>query len=813
MGPDHSIPHVREYRLDVDVDFSGNRWSGAVAIDLDSAPGTISLDAVDLEIQSVFVGAQEYPFVLRPSEGRIEIHSETAGPVTVVVKFAGSVKPRALIGLYRSRFGDASILTTQCAPTGARRIFPCIDRPDRKAPLRLSVTAEDALEVVSNAAPEEVRSVGVERRWTFGPTPPMSTYLFYLGIGKFERREQTVGPVKISVLAPPGRGSSGEFLLNRAGPLLSFYEEYYSLPYPLRKLDLIDVPESAFGGMENWGAIAFCEQWFLVDETTSSPDRRSALRTLAHELAHMWFGNLVTMRWWNDIWLNESFATLMEQKVLDLLFPDFEAGSEFLLDWTGPALLDDSLRHTHPVSTPVERPEEVDEIFDVITYGKGASVLRMMDAYLGPERFRAGVHEYLELFRYSNAGTADLWEALGRATGLPVSALLSPWIDQSGVPVIGVRTHRNGISLDQRRFYLDGRHDSARWPIPVIGEVNGHALRLLFDSETQEIPCDPVRSIGLNREACGFYRVLYDPPLYELVARTFPERPPRERWSLLQDLLAFVFSGDVPLATYLRFVNGTRQETDPLVARSVTAGLTLLGSWIVENATFSETARSFLADQSNRLGDRASARERESESSLRHEVALARAYLDDGFARLLAERFPSYERLDPDLRAAVAVARARTGGEVAHRELVRALERAPPAAESIRLERALASVPDEHLLQATLDLTRTELISRSDVPLVLVTAARNPSGRSLTWRWLQLHLPELEIELQGTPFISDILEQGLPYVGLGRLDEVDRFLRDHPPRGADRGIARGLEKLAIAERLVARYGRSATESR
>jgi tricorn protease interacting factor F2/3 len=799
-------PTIPEYRLTLDVDFEGLAWTGSVEFDLPPGREAVRLDAEDLEIHSVMRNGGRATFRHDPQAQQLEIAFPTPGASNLRVDFAGKIASQRLVGLYRCRHGDGYVLTTQCQPIGARRIFPCIDRPDRKARIALTVRAPAPLEVVSNMPVEQTRDVRRRKEWVFAPTPPMATYLFYFAVGQFDRAEDRSGRVPIGVLTPPGRGRSGAFAAEGAQRILSAYETYYGIDYPLAKLDIIAVSEHAFGAMENWGAMSFRDIRLLIDPVSSSFARSNVFETIAHEIAHQWFGNLVTMAWWDDLWLNESFATFLEAKITDRTAPEFDAYCDFVLQgWGMRAALDmDSLETTHPVRTPVEGPEEIAQAGDAITYGKGASVLRMLDAYLGESEFRAGVTDYLNRFRFRNARTDDLWDALERSAKAPVSSLVGPWVDRPGLPVVHALLRPAGLELTQSRFAYRGSRDEPPWPIPLALDVDGRVNRLLFDTRTRLVPVPASATLHLNPGAVGFYRVHYDPVLYDRLLRVLPDRPAMDRWIVLHDLAAFVLSGTVEWATYARFARSLGVTSDRLVAEEVVDGLTESALLRPTTAAVQEEARSFLADLTDRVGVERRSGEPPATGILRERAMRARAMVDAGFARALAERFVAWDRLDPDLRAAVAIARARTEGAAGYHELRRALERSLSEAEALRLEVALAWSEEPSLVASTLELVRSPSFNRGHVGTVVAHVASNPVGRPLVQPWLERHLPELRETFRGSATLSALLENAIPYAGLGRAEATAAFYRDHPVPDAARGIAKGLERLELFERFRAR---------
>jgi tricorn protease interacting factor F2/3 len=798
-GP--ALPTVTAYRLRLEIDFSGLKFRGQVEADLTGIEGPVVLDAVELAAHDAAVNGIPVPCELRPEQEAIVIPSVPAGNATVRIAFDGRVTAGGLMGLYKSRYGDGYILTTQCAPTDARRIFPCIDRPDRKAPVHLTLTVPSDLDVVFNTPIESESREGPTKTLVFAPTPPMATYLFYLGIGRFDRHPGPRGRVRIATYTPKGRASEGGFAAEHAAELVPAFEAYYGQPYPLPKLDLVAVPEFAYGAMENWGAISFREYMLLVTPTTATRVRRHTLDTIAHEIAHQWFGNLVTMRWWNDIWLNESFATFLEMKMVDRLHPTHGSLDNFLIYWTSRTLVADSLSSTHAIAAEIRDPSEIAQRFDEISYGKGASVLRMIESYLGEEKFRAGVAEYLQRFRYGNATSQDLWEALDRAAGEPVHALLRPWLERPGLPLISVHQEPPGLVVRQRRFHLTGAHTEETWPVPLVMELNGESRRLRLETARFEIPVAEVRSLDLNPNAAGFYRVLYDPSLYELVFSSYPQRSPADQWAVLQDLYAFLSSGDIPAALYARFVSASRDLSAYLPVRQLTEDLAAFAQVVGRHPVLTPVAQEFLRAQYRRLGPRRTPGEPELDGVLRERVAAALVGSDDSVARELAAQFDDRASVDPDLRPAVAVAFSITGGAAAHVALRRAVAAAPSDGEALELSVALAAARDPALVEATYRLLDDGVLNRAHLPQVVRAASHNPHGRDATWAWIQQRLEAIGRESRGTGFSSYVYEYALPFVGAGRRAEVEEWVRTHPVIEGERGAARGFALLDANEAL------------
>ena len=458
------------YQLSLTPDLSRFVFDGTVSVSIEvlTPCRTITLNAVELDISRVRVGGAEGDATGEMSgEVTYDAGGETAtltfpseiapGRATLSMNFAGVLNDR-LRGFYRSRYVDADgaeryLASTQFEATDARRAFPCWDEPSLKATFSVALTIPKGLAAVSNRPEEPVTAAGDDTRDAgtktvrFTTTPPMSTYLLAFVVGDLrsvERRARS--GVLMRVWAIAGNEERGRFALDVSIRLLDYFNEYFGIPYPLPKLDHVAIPDFAAGAMENWGCITYREPTLLVDERSSSAGTRQLVAAIiAHEMAHMWFGDLVTMAWWNDLWLNESFASWMGDKAVDALYPEWEKWNQFLVDDTARALQLDGLRNSHPIEQEVDDPAEIGQLFDAISYSKGASVIRMLEAYLndgGDDAFRRGINGYLEKHRHGNATTADLWTALGEASGRPVGEIMDSWTKQTGHPApLHLREH------------------------------------------------------------------------------------------------------------------------------------------------------------------------------------------------------------------------------------------------------------------------------------------------------------------------------------------------------------------------------------
>src|SRR5712691_5743334 len=447
-----AVQQVKEYDLFLDVDFDALKFSGKVRIDM-SSTGDISLDAVDLEVTGVKENGRSVQF--KQHGNLVDIQTgQFSGALEVDYK--GKVS-ESLTGFYKAPYGDKYVLTTHFEAGHARRLLPCIDHPAYKADFKLTVRTRNDLSVISNMPVESEKREGTKKTVTFQKTPKMSTYHLYLGIGRLEEDKNHQKKTELytaSVAKPDGKIKTG-LAFEAAQKSLEFYEKYFDIPYDLPKLHLIAVPEFAYRAMENWRAITFRELLLHAGKDTSTSTKKRIAEVIAHEIAHMWFGDLVTMKWWDDLWLNESFATFMAYMVVDWAYPQWKIWQDFVKNSTGGAMARDALKSTHPIEAKVRSPEEIEELFDEISYGKGASILRMIEAYIGPDKFQKGVSNYLKQFRYSNAAGRDLWNHLQQASGVDVSRVMEEWISKVGYTVVKASLSQGNMSWKEYQSLLE----------------------------------------------------------------------------------------------------------------------------------------------------------------------------------------------------------------------------------------------------------------------------------------------------------------------------------------------------------------------
>ena len=835
--PEQVVP--KHYAIELAPDLDTATFSGSVTIDIDivEATDTIVCNAAELDINGALLEAggasrgldaaldsEAQRLTLAPVEGSRPF---APGPARLRIRFSGVLNDQ-LRGFYRSTYTDDSdrtqvIATTQFQSTDARRAFPCWDEPALKATFEVTLVVAQDLLAVSNTAQTSRESLADGReRVRFAPTMPMSTYLVAFVVGNLEATEAVdCDGVPVRVVHRPGRGSQTGFALDVAAHALGWFSNYYGLPYPSDKLDLIAVPDFAFGAMENLGCVTFREVLLLVEpDTASQPELQRVADVINHELAHMWFGDLVTMAWWEGIWLNEAFATFMETACSDAYRPDWQVWSTFCRGRAA-ALSTDALSATRAVEYPVITPAEAEDMFDVITYEKGAALVRMLEQYLGSEDFRAGVRLYLRRHAHSNTVTSDLWDALGDASGQPVREMMEAWIHQGGYPQMTVRAGEHHLEIAQRHFTLDpSRSDDRLWAVPLRLRMRSpggaeHELKVLLDGPRQTIATGPSELVTLNSGASGFYRSVLDiGVLDEVRARGLSQLTGAERHGLVDDAWAFTLAGCLEAEAFLSFVlDCFTSERDLIVWQAIAGPLGHLrrllegeaaerfGSLVV---AASEAAALTVGLEPQRRGEEDD-RTRELRATLltlRGATAGDRDTIDACRARL--------DHPDPTLAAAALTVSAVHGDAEHFARVRRRFETASdPQAEQRHLA-ALADFPDGELVSSILEGTLDGTVRTQDGPYLLRRAMANHRSGPAAWQFLAGHWEELV-----AAFPSNSLARMLE--GVTALDEpqqaqaVHHFVSDHPvPQGAKQ-VTQHLERLDInvalrvrdAERLAA----------
>jgi len=835
------LPRPERYDLALWVDPAKPAFRGQAELELEIAPGTraIELHAVDLELGACSArDAQGDVRVvrLRPNKERESVTLVLDRPLEgtrASLRIAWQGRLRAdLRGLYLARSGKRRYAATQLEAADARRFFPCFDEPDKKARFRLRVTTPARYQAVSNGAVVRTEKRGRQKTVHFAETPKLSTYLVALVVGELEAsRAVHVGPTPIRVWCVPGKRSLAGFALEVAGAALRRLEAYFGLPYPYGKLDLLAVPDFEFGAMENAGAVTFRETLLLVDpKTVTLVEKKRVAEVITHELAHMWYGDLVTMAWWDDLWLNEAFATWMAFKIVDDWKPEWKMWLDFE-SHRAPAFALDALESTHPIYGPVASASEATENFDVITYEKGASVVRMLESWLGPAVFRSGVRRYIRRHREGNARAADLWRALERAAKRPVEPIVSPWVERPGFPLVAAqRVEHAGqafLLVEQERFFaspkIGAEARTETRPIPLVLRVRpergrDRIVRALFERKREKIPlgaASEVRWVYANADESSFVRALHDGAILRALGDELGRLAPAERMGLLGHQWAGVRADRAPLADWLDLVTRFGDEPEPDVLAAAYGPL----AWIVDQAVPAlpaEHAAEFRGKIARvfspafaRLGwsaERDESDERRQRRatliSILGNVALAPDLLAGAQTRI-GPYLKDRRTLEPNLAGPVVELAARSGDAALFDAYLRTMQAARTPQERTRFEMALGAFRDRALVERTLLLSLSERVPTQDVVPLLARLLANPAARVRTWEFIRERWTSLSPRI--SPGLASRLVSALPALQkpLYRR-QVASFFATHPLPTAARALKQALERFELDADLRAR---------
>ncbi len=831
--PRHVVPRRYDLRVEPDLDTATFYGTVAIAVDVEQAVDEVVCNALDLEIDGAWLVGLDGTRI--EAEPRLDDEAErltlalvsTAcpGAWTVHVGFRGVLNDK-LAGFYRSVYTDAGgderlIATTQMEATDARRVFPCWDEPDRKAVFAVTLVVAGGLLAVSNGGVlSETPTDDGRMAVRFADTVPMSTYLVALVVGPLEATEAIdVDGVALRVVHVPGKAHLAPFALEVGAFCLRYFADYYAIAYPGDKCDLIAMPDFAFGAMENLGAVIFREQVLLVDpQAVAQAELQRVADVVAHELAHMWFGDLVTMKWWNGLWLNEAFATFMEVAAVHAFRPEWRRWDSFATERAA-AYAVDSLASTRPVEYPVHSPEEAEGMFDVLTYQKGASVLRMLEQYLGPEGFRAGIRRYLAAHAYANAETTDLWDAIEEATGEPVRRIMDAWIFQGGYPLVGVDRSDDGrLALDQRRFVFAGAgpSEAAVWPVPaLVAAAGSRSQRVLLEKDATDVDLDggaEASPVVVNAGGHGFYRVRYAPPLLASLRRSLGLLAPVERALLVDDTWAAVLAGDTSAGAFLDLAGGFATEVDHTVWATLAGALRAIDHHLLDDASrchFAPWTGALVRPALDRLGWQPGPGDDERTRQTRGlVVTLAGTLADDADVIARArEVHHSYlagaTTVDPDVAAAVLAVVASSGSADDYHAVLERYRTSASPQEAERYLYALARFPGHDQARRTLAMTLTDDIRSQSAPYVLGRLLANREAGAEAWTFVEANWVAIGARFPDNA-IPGMLAGTTALSTPALAERVEVFLAEHPVPQAGKTVDQHRERLRVNVALRAR---------
>jgi len=815
--PRSVIPSAYVIKLEPDLERAS--FTGSIGIDVavNEPVTSIVMNAVELEIGDAVVTANGRTYSAASSldadRERLTLTLDDALPVgdaRITICFTGILNDQ-LRGFYRSTYtaanGDTkTIATTQFEATDARRAFPCWDEPDLKATYTITLVVDEGLLAVSNAS-EVARETleGGKVKIRFATTMKMSTYLVAFVVGDLEATDPVdVDGTPLRIIAPPGNARLTPFALKMGAYALRYFSGYYGIAYPGDKLDMVAIPDFAFGAMENLGCITYRETALLLDtEKATQAEMMRVADVIAHEIAHMWFGDLVTMKWWNGIWLNEAFATFAEIKCVDAFEPAWERWLAFAPSRAA-SQETDALKATRPIEIEVASPEEANAMFDVLTYEKGSSVLRMLEQYLGEEAFRAGVTRYLTTHAYANTQTSDLWAALEAESGAPVGAIMDTWIFQGGYPRISVDHVGSRVTLAQHPFRLMGEGEGS-WKVPVLYRTTRDSGKVLIEEDPVTI--DAGDGIIVNAGGEGYYRVAYDADLLRPIMDAFTNLAGTERFAVISDAQANMLRGDMSGTDYLSVVRVVEDEDEIDVWSIGLAGVAELDR--VVSAERREGLQRFVVDlvspKANEMGWTVGEGESDRKRATRGLLIKSLGTLgnDDETISRAREVFRSPEDVDVEVADAALAVVAAHGDGATFDELISRYEDAQTPQDKIKYLRAATQVPDAASAEKLFTMVLEGDIRSQDSFWVLALLLGHRDNGVLIWGLMREHWDEMMAVLppQGASRILDrVHHRSEPDVAAS----IHAWFEDHTIRSGERYISQRLELLDVRVALRSR---------
>lgn len=788
----------REYELQLRPDLENFTFEGVETISLEilKPTKTLTLHSKELEIMTASISGVF---------GKIsyDVKSETAtftfpknipmGKVKLTLVFKGILNDK-MRGFYKSSYvfeGKVHhIATTQLEATDARRAFPCFDEPAQKAVFHMSLVVPKGKTVISNTLPisNAIHESGYEVI-KFSPTPKMSTYLLAFIVGDFEYIEKKSNRgVIVRVYTTPGKIHQAKFALDCAVKTLEFYEKYFDIPYPLKTLDMIAVPDFDSGAMENWGAITYRENALLVDEVNSSAGSKQWVAlVIAHEIAHQWFGNLVTMEWWTHLWLNEGFASYIEYLAVDKLFPHWDIWTQFSTNDLGVALRLDALATTHPIEIEVRNPSEIGEIFDAVSYSKGASVIRMLASYLGEKDFRDGLRYYLKKHSYENTETIHLWQAFEKVSGKHVTKMMHNWTSKPGYPVVKAKLIKKKINFSQSRFFSSPisakkAHDKTKWEFPLNYKNN-----------------------KVNFGEAGFYRTAYSKELLQKLREPIQNKnlSPRDRLGVIRDLFALSEAGTIPTTDALEFLSVYKNEDNYTVWFELASGLAQLEQIFAKEKSIDDLTNligELFSPIVNKMGWTKKENESHADTLLRS-LSISRAGKSGNHeiiteARKRFKKMLSGSNVDPNIRGAIYGIVATHGGLKEYNSLVEKYKKENLHEEKNRIGSALGDFTDTKILKRACEFSLSRNVRIQDTVAILSSVGANPAGRDVWMSFISNNWKTLISRYGGGGFTISRLIKGISASAEEKhFKTFKKFFETHEAPGAKRSIEQVLERL------------------
>ncbi|GAM89204.1 hypothetical protein ANO11243_072410 [Dothideomycetidae sp. 11243] len=837
------------YNLTLEPNLSNFEFEGKVVIDLDVVEDTksISLNTLDIDISETEVLVNSKAI---PTESQLHYNKDTQ-TTTVNLKESISAGSKAqltyvfkgtlndnMAGFYRSSYKTADgeekyMATTQMEPTDARRAFPCFDEPALKAEFTITLIADKDLTCLSNMdvkTETEVKSKmsgGTKKAVTFNKTPLMSTYLLAFIVGELNVIESNDFRVPVRVFATPDKDiEHGRFSLDLAAKTLDFYEKKFASPFPLPKMDMVAIPDFSAGAMENWGLVTYRVVDLLYDEKVSSASTKTRVaETVQHELAHQWFGNLVTMDFWEGLWLNEGFATWMSWYSCNIFYPEWRVWEGYVTDNLQSALGLDSLRSSHPIEVPVKRADEINQIFDAISYSKGSCVLRMISKYLGEETFMEGIRRYLKKHAYGNTETGDLWAALADASGKDVEKVMAIWTKNIGFPVVTVTEDgSDNIHVKQNRFLrtadVKPKEDKVLYPVFLgVRSKDGIDEELVLDTREKTFKVKDKDFFKLNADHSGIYRTSYTPERLAKLGKAAKEGllTVEDRAGMIADAGSLAAAGYQKTSGVLSLLQGFDSETEFVVWDEITARIaSLRAAWIFEDQKVKDALKAFQRDlvskKCHEIGW-------EFKSDDGHVLQQFKSLLfssaavsgDEKTQEAALDMFKKFREGDesaihPNLRSGVLAVVLQNGGEAEYEAILDIFRKSNSSDERNTALRALGRAREPALIQRTLKMALSKEVKEQDIYLPLWGLRTHKEGIEALWKWLQENWDTLEVKLPpGLGMLGSVVSGCTSsFTSSAQIKDIEHFFKSHSTKGFDQSLAQSFDAIRAKDGWLGR---------
>lgn len=827
------------YRVTLEPDFSAFTFDGTVLIDLSvkETSSTVTVNYLEIDIKLAKINGAPVTETSY-NETRQEVTFTSATPLeagskaTLEIVYVGILNDQ-MAGFYRSSYKDDQgntkyLATTQFEATDARRAFPCFDEPALKSRFEITLIADKELTTLANMLPASEKDLGNGKKAvTFEPTPLLSTYLVAFIVGDLRYVECNDYKIPVRVYTTPGLEEQGRFSAALAAKTLKFFAKAFDIEYYLPHMNMVAIHDFSAGAMENLSLITYRTVDLLLDEKTAALDRKLRVsEVVQHELAHQWFGNLVTMKWWNDLWLNESYATYCSYMVFEedhdeaFIYQNFEA------DTLSAAFRLDALRSSHPIEVPVKKAGEINQIFDAISYSKGSSLLRMIAHWLGKDVFLKGVSNYLKKHKFGNAETADLWAALSEASGKDVVSVMDIWTKNIGYPVVSVKEDGNKITLTQNRFLSTGdvkpEEDKVLYPVFVnLKTKSGVDSDLKLETRLATFDAD-AEFFKVNADGVGFYRTLYEPERWAKLGKAGSEGllSLQDRSHLVEDAFALAVSGYSSTVNFLNLVSGWTKESEYVVWSNILGSLgEIRATWKFDypetSDAFNALTRKLVGEKIKAIGWQFSESEDVLAQRLKAELFSAAASAEDPlvvedvktkFAKFVAG---DKDAINPNIKSAIFASIARNGGEKEYEQLLLVYKNPTNLDEKILALRILGVFKDEKLIARTLELAfDPEVVKPQDIYIPLQGLRSHKEGTLTLWKWLQDNWDTIvkrfppSLNMLGN--IVNLCVSG--YRVPGAREEVTKFFEGKDLTGFDKNLEQALDIMESKYKWIKRDG-------